>query len=118
MSSFIAALSLLSFVAGQAIEVLPQTMTSYLPGQASATPDAGSGYGQANYAYSGGAAAATTTPAPSATATYDIYSMMPYASMTAGGYQELQCGYGWYKDSSGKCMQQSWVSITQHVLST
>ena len=53
---------------------------------------------------------ATPTAAATATETYDVYKQIPYASMTAGGYKELQCGYGWSKaqDGSGKCVQNDW----------
>lgn len=42
--------------------------------------------------------------------TTDFYSIMPYESMTSGGYSSLECGYGYYKSDNGYCMQESWVS--------
>ena len=41
----------------------------------------------------------------------DIYQMMPYSSMTEGGYSSLDCGYGYSKSSDGSCQSMSWVSL-------
>jgi hypothetical protein len=34
---------------------------------------------------------------------------MPYWHMTQGGYQQMGCGYGYYKDMQGYCQPESWV---------
>lgn len=113
MNSVIAVLSLAGLVASQAIEVMPVFTTSYAAGATPAAAQYGvqAAYGAAAGASGGGGyAQPEATAAPSAT--YDVYSAMPYQSMTAGGYKQLSCGYGWYKDSSsGMCMQESWVSF-------
>lgn len=99
-SAILATLSLVSFAAAGAVDVMPMYTTAYASSETtSAAPQA---------AYQ--AAATTTTPAPAATQTYDIYSAMPYTSMTAGGYQQLGCGYGWSKNSMGQCVKDNWVS--------
>lgn len=104
-SAILATLSLIHLVAaGSAVEVIPVYTTTYPNSQATATADPQAAYAANNYA------ATTTTPAPAATQTYDIYSAMPYTSMTAGGYKQLGCGYGWYKNSQGQCMKENWVS--------
>lgn len=45
--------------------------------------------------------------------TTDFYSVMPYSSMTAGGYSSLECGYGYTKGSNGYCEAESWVSFQE-----
>jgi hypothetical protein len=51
------------------------------------------------------------TPPPSGGSAYVYTQVMPYSSMINGGYKDLQCGYGYYKDSNGSCSKESWVSI-------
>ena len=60
----------------------------------------------ASATYAASSAEYTTPPSSS----YDIYSMMPYSSMTAGGYSSLDCGYGYTKAYDGSCQAESWVS--------
>lgn len=102
-SAILATLSLVSFTAASAVEVIGMYTTTYAANSEATSAAPQAAYG-ANYA-------TTTTPAPAATQTYDIYSAMPYTSMTAGGYQQLQCGYGWSKDSQGRCVKDNWVSF-------
>ena len=58
--------------------------------------------------YASTAAASAITPPPASSSSYDIYSMMPYSSFMAGGYQSLDCGYGYQKMSDGSCQAMSW----------
>lgn len=102
-------------VAQQAIQVLPVFTTTYSAGQVNTAgaSDASCSAGQdCGGVYS---SSATVTAAPIATAsaasTYNVYSEMPYQSMSAGGYQQLQCGYGWSKGANGQCVKESWVSL-------
>lgn len=70
-----------------------------------------SSYGSGN-AYATAAPSASYSAPPSqitTSASYDIYSIMPYSSFTAGGYSSLDCGYGYQKGSDGSCSKQSWV---------
>lgn len=53
------------------------------------------------------AAPSQYTPAPSATP--NIYDQLPYSSFLAGGYQSLDCGYGYTKAADGSCQALSWV---------
>jgi len=34
---------------------------------------------------------------------------MPYWHLTQSGYQQMDCGYGYYKDTQGYCQPESWV---------
>jgi len=36
------------------------------------------------------------------------YQAMPYSWYQQQGKQQLECGYGWKKDSSGSCQKESW----------
>ena len=60
----------------------------------------------ASSSYSAPPSEYTTPPSSSS---YDIYSMMPYSSMTEGGYKSLDCGYGYSKAYDGSCQSMSWV---------
>lgn len=84
--------------ATNAVEVLPMYTT------AAAAEATGAMMAQQAYGSGGGEVVQPTSTSA------DIYSAMPYQTMQAGGYKQLQCGYGWAKDSNGKCVQQSWVS--------
>ena len=53
----------------------------------------------------------TQAPSPEYMPGYDYQKAMPYSSMVNGGYQQLDCGYGWYKGSDGKCAKQTWVRL-------
>ena len=59
------------------------------------------------------ASAAYSTATAPPTSTTDFYSIMPYESMTAGGYSSLECGYGYTKASNGYCEAESWVSFQE-----
>jgi len=48
----------------------------------------------------------TAPPAPG----QDFYQYMPYNSWSNGGYKQLQCGYGYQKQSDGTCGALAWVS--------
>jgi len=52
---------------------------------------------------------AMPTPAPT-DAPY--LSSMPYEWMSTQGYSSVDCGYGYSKDSSGRCTQANWYSFT------
>ena len=55
------------------------------------------------------------SPAPTSPPQYpseNYASYMPYNQMTNGGYMSLDCGYGYIKDSSGKCTMESWYSYS------
>lgn len=80
--------------------------TGYAPPPAASSADASSS-GYAPPAYSSG----TTLSAPPSQ-----YTPPPdesyYSSFVAGGYQTMDCGYGYSKASDGSCQSQSWVSCT------
>jgi hypothetical protein len=46
----------------------------------------------------------TPTAAPT-----DFYQIMPYSMYQNGGYQILECGYGYSKQPDGSCTPDSWV---------
>lgn len=76
-------------------------------------PSASAGSDSSANAYATAAPSAAYSAPPSqitASASYDIYSMMPYSSFQAGGYSSLDCGYGYQKNSDGSCSKMSWVS--------
>lgn len=82
---------------------------------AAASSSSGGYYGSAAPAqYTGVTSSAAYAPPSQYTAppssSVDIYSMMPYSSFMAGGYQSLDCGYGYSKASDGSCQAMSWVS--------
>ena len=118
MSSLLVGLSLAGAAAAQLVNVNGYSMVP-INSQAmnAASSSSGGYYGSSapaqatNYATSSAAASdAQYTSPPSST--YDIYSMMPYESMTAGGYSSLACGYGYSKSSDGSCQSQSWYSFS------
>jgi len=105
MKSVIFGLSLASAAAAQVVNggvsMLPaltpsQEASSAAPTQASSTE----------------AASSEITSAPSSSST-DFYQVMPYSSYMAGGYQSLDCGYGYQKSSDGYCTAMSWVCLTR-----
>src|ERR1700678_740144 len=53
-----------------------------------------------------GAPPAAPTAAPT-----DFYQYMPYSSFQSGGYQSLDCGYGYSKQDDGSCSSDSWVRL-------
>jgi hypothetical protein len=54
----------------------------------------------------------TAAPFSSQDSSYGYTDMMPYSSLTQGGYQQMGCGYGYARQSpQGYCMQQPWVSL-------
>lgn len=62
-----------------------------------------------------GAVGSPTNPAPpqvtaAPTSLPPFYQQMPYSSYMNGGYQSLDCGYGYHK-SNGHCVPYSWVII-------
>jgi hypothetical protein len=50
---------------------------------------------------------AAPTPAPNYDDSYT--QQMPYTWMTSEGYKSVDCGYGYNKDSSGRCAKADWV---------
>ena len=69
----------------------------YTSTPAAATPD---------NAYAAPPSQYTAPPAPG----QDFYQYMPYNSWSNGGYKQLQCGYGYQKQSDGTCTALQWVS--------
>lgn len=61
---------------------------------------------------------AMPTEAPSSSVdnnSYGYTDVMPYSSMTQNGYQQMECGYGYARQSPmGYCEQQAWVSLFFH----
>ena len=74
---------------------------------ASAAPSAANNGGASG---SGSAAPSQITAAPSSSAD-SFYEQMPYSSYMGGGYQSLNCGYGYSKQSDGSCQSESWVRL-------
>lgn len=125
MTSFLVGLSLAGAAAAQiAVNGYSMVAVDY---QAEASASASGGYyaSSASGGYYGSSApaqatdyATSTSDASSAqyttppSSSYDIYSMMPYSSMTAGGYSSLECGYGYSKAYDGSCQTQSWYSFS------
>jgi hypothetical protein len=52
--------------------------------------------------------APTQTP-EIAVASWAATEEMPYWHLTQSGYQQMECGYGYYKDTQGYCQKESWV---------
>jgi hypothetical protein len=53
--------------------------------------------------------APTQTP-ELATSSWAATEEMPYWHLTQAGYQQMDCGYGYYKDTQGYCQPESWYS--------
>jgi hypothetical protein len=51
----------------------------------------------------------TQTPVD-ATSSWAATEEMPYWHLTQSGYQQMGCGYGYYKDTQGYCQPESWYS--------
>jgi hypothetical protein len=52
----------------------------------------------------------TPAPASSQATQYGYTDVMPYSSMTQGGYQQMACGYGYARQNQQAfCVQQPWV---------
>jgi len=45
-----------------------------------------------------------------ATSSWAATEEMPYWHLTQKGYQEMECGYGYYKDTQGYCRPESWYT--------
>jgi hypothetical protein len=120
MKSIIFGLSLVSFTTAQIVNGLssvPATGASSVPAATSApavTPTP---------AVAAVTSAPAVTPAPSlnnaqaAPPQYtqpppgsDFYQYMSYDSWKAGGYKQLQCGYGYQKAYDGSCQPYSWYT--------
>lgn len=53
-----------------------------------------------------------TTPTSTYESTRAYTDIMPYATLTQSGYQQLDCGYGYGRErSSDYCSRQSWVRL-------
>ena len=52
-----------------------------------------------------------------ATSSWAATEEMPYWHMTQDGYQSMDCGYGWYKDTRGYCQRESWVRAVSYFIS-
>jgi len=53
--------------------------------------------------------APTQTP-ELAVASWAATEEMPYWHLTQNGYQKMECGYGYYKDTQGYCQRESWYT--------
>jgi hypothetical protein len=62
------------------------------------------------YSAQGGYSAPPQYTPPPSESTPSYLDQMPYSSFMAGGCKQLNCGYGYYKDQSGYCQPESWVS--------
>lgn len=60
--------------------------------------------------------APTQTP-ELATSSWAATEEMPYWVLTRDGYQQMECGYGYYKDTQGYCQPESWVRAVFRTLS-
>lgn len=56
----------------------------------------------------------TSAPAPAAPAPTPFYEKMPMEAYQAGGYKELECGYGHVKQADGSCAPEAWVRYYCH----
>jgi hypothetical protein len=56
----------------------------------------------------------TPAPVPGVGAPVDFYQEMPYDSFQHGGYQELDCGYGYEKHDDGSCQPIGWYTPEAH----
>ena len=104
----------LSFAGAAVAQIVNGHSMVSMPDYASASSSSSSGgyYGapaETSAASSTSNAYDSQYTAPPSSSSYDIYSVMPYSSMTAGGYQSLDCGYGYSKSSDGSCQAESWV---------
>jgi len=80
------------------------------------TPDASSATSvpPASGEYTVSAATLTESVAPTQapvdpTSSWAATEEVPYWHMTKDGYQKMDCGYGYYKDTKGYCQPESWV---------
>lgn len=101
MKSIIFGLTLVSAAVAQ---IVNGVSTVEAPGP-SATPPPGDASAQ------GYAPPAPPSPEPTTapSSNGDFYQQMPYESYKNGGYQSLNCGYGYKKSSDGRCQPESWV---------
>ena len=113
MSTILLGLAFAGAAAAQAVNVNGASMVTLSYASATTSASDNSYYGSSAPPQVTDYASSTTdtsnaqyTPPPS---TYDIYSAMPYDSMTAGGYSSLNCGYGYTKAYDGSCQAESWV---------
>ena len=119
MKSIFFGLTLASAALAQ--QVLGVTSVTYSPPASEPSPEAvapaaessdGGYYGSSAPAQATDYASATYAASSSEMTAAPTYTeAMPYASMTAGGYSSMGCGYGYAKASDGSCQQQSWVSL-------
>lgn len=52
---------------------------------------------------------ASADPSMVSVADLPYLQQYPYSWLQSGGYQQLQCGYGYYRNSGGYCQAESWV---------
>lgn len=82
-----------------------QQPSSQAPSASSSPPASGE--------YTVSAATSTEAMAPTQTpvlaSSWAYTEEMPYWHMTQNGYQQMGCGYGYYKDTKGYCQPESWV---------
>ena len=105
----------LSFAGAAVAQIVNGYSMVSMPSYASSSTDGGY-YPAETTASSTSNAYDSQYTAPPSSSSYDIYSVMPYDSMTAGGYQSLDCGYGYSKSSNGYCQAESWVCFIFHIL--
>jgi len=45
-----------------------------------------------------------------------VYDAVPFSEFQAGGYAQLQCGYGHVKAADGTCQPETWVSFPWYLM--
>lgn len=96
---------------GATAQQIMGTLTTSIPIYPSASSGASPSYGSSSALYTGQpsatyqSSAPQYTPPPTLAASQSAY----YPQFTGGGYSSMDCGYGYAKDSSGKCTALSWV---------
>lgn len=105
MKSIIFGLALARVAAAQVVNGM-----SYVSAPTTTAGSSDNSYGGYGGSGSGSAPPSAYTQPPSSTS--DFYQVMPYSSMTSGGYMSLSCGYGYSKGSDGYCYAESWVSAS------
>jgi len=82
--------------------------------QASSQAPSSTASASASGEYTVSAATSTEAVAPTqtpvvASSSWAYTEEVPYWHMTKDGYQQMGCGYGYYKDTKGYCQPESWV---------
>lgn len=105
MKSVLVGLSFAGAAVAQIVNGVSMVSLTYAAASSEATSAPAEATDSASYTTDASGAQYTAPPESS----IDIYSAMPYDSMTAGGYSSLDCGYGYTKAYDGSCQAESWV---------